>query len=64
MAQQHGAGAHHAPHPYHLVDPSPWPILGAFGGFLLAFGAVAYMTPDVLGGGLVLWRVFAAGVAS
>ena len=25
--------AHAAPkHPYHLVDPSPWPIIGAFGG--------------------------------
>jgi cytochrome c oxidase subunit III len=27
-------------HPYHLPDPSPWPILGAFGGFLTVFGIV------------------------
>ena len=41
---------HHAPvyeegppHPYHLVRPSPWPILGAFAGGLLAVGAVLFM---------------------
>jgi len=27
-------------HPYHLPDPSPWPILGAFGAFLTLFGIV------------------------
>ncbi len=26
--------------PYHLVDPSPWPIIGALGGFLTVFGIV------------------------
>jgi hypothetical protein len=26
--------------PYHLVDPSPWPIIGAMGGFLTLFGIV------------------------
>ena len=26
--------------PYHLVDPSPWPIIGALGGFLTLFGIV------------------------
>ena len=25
-------------HPYHLVDPSPWPILGALAALVLAFG--------------------------
>src|SRR5271163_3165728 len=35
---------HAAPkHPYHLVDPSPWPILGAIGAGLLFGGAVLYM---------------------
>jgi cytochrome c oxidase subunit 3 len=29
--------------PYHLVDPSPWPIVGAFAGGLLAFGAIEAM---------------------
>ena len=26
--------------PYHLVDPSPWPIVGALGGFLTVFGII------------------------
>jgi cytochrome c oxidase subunit 3 len=26
--------------PYHLVNPSPWPLLGALGGFLFVFGIV------------------------
>jgi cytochrome c oxidase subunit 3 len=36
-------------HPYHLVDPSPWPLIGAFGGLLLAFSAVTFMHPDIFG---------------
>ncbi len=31
------------PHPYHIVRPSPWPLLGAFAGGLLALGMVLYM---------------------
>ncbi len=27
-------------HPYHLVDPSPWPIIAAAGGALLLFGII------------------------
>jgi cytochrome c oxidase subunit III len=27
-------------HPYHLPDPSPWPIMGALGGFLVVFGII------------------------
>jgi len=30
-------------HPFHLVDPSPWPFLGAMGAFGLTFGCVMYM---------------------
>lgn len=30
-------------HPFHLVDPSPWPALGAVGAFVLAYGGVEYM---------------------
>lgn len=30
-------------HSYHLVDPSPWPIVGALGGFMLTSGLVLYM---------------------
>ena len=27
-------------HPYHLPDPSPWPIIGSLGGFLTVFGII------------------------
>ena len=37
-------------HDYHLVDPSPWPALGALAGFTLTFGLVLFMHPDMLGG--------------
>jgi cytochrome c oxidase subunit 3 len=30
-------------HPYHLVEPSPWPILAAMSAFTLTFGGVLYM---------------------
>ena len=35
MADTHTVG-----HDYHLVDPSPWPVLGAIGAFLITAGAV------------------------
>ena len=31
------------PHPYHLVNPSPWPLLASLAAGLLAVGAVMYM---------------------
>ena len=42
MADAHSQ-AHGKNHPYHLVDPSPWPILGAVSAFVLAVGAITYM---------------------
>lgn len=30
-------------HPFHLVDPSPWPLLASIGVLALTFGAVMYM---------------------
>ena len=38
-------GAEPAPlhkHPYHLVDPSPWPIIGAFAGCALVMGIIMW----------------------
>ena len=29
-------------HPYHLVEPSPWPCLGAGGAFFITVGSVMY----------------------
>ena len=41
-------------HPYHLVDPSPWPLVSSFGAFLATSGGVAYMH-GYTGGGLALF---------
>ncbi|HUB44875.1 MAG TPA: cytochrome c oxidase subunit 3 [Acetobacteraceae bacterium] len=48
MSDAHGATVHHVPavessglkQPFHLVDPSPWPIIGAVGGFCTVFGII------------------------
>ena len=37
------ADAHKAHHDYHLVDPSPWPIVGSISAFILAVGAITWM---------------------
>ena len=34
-------------HPYHLVDPSPWPFLGSISAFVMAIGAVLYMHGEI-----------------
>jgi cytochrome c oxidase subunit 3 len=44
------AEAHAKNHQYHLVDPSPWPVIGATSAFALALGAIYYMH-----GGSLLW---------
>jgi cytochrome c oxidase subunit 3 len=41
-----------AKHPYHLVDLSPWPIMGAFSALALTFGMVMFMH-EAPGGALV-----------
>jgi cytochrome c oxidase subunit 3 len=43
------AEAHAKHHDYHLVDPSPWPLVGAVSAFVMAVGAV--MTMKSLAGG-------------
>ena len=37
------AEAHQPHHDYHLVDPSPWPAIGAVSAFILAIGAITWM---------------------
>ena len=37
------ATAHVKHHDYHLVDPSPWPIVGSISAFIMAVGAVTWM---------------------
>ena len=34
-------------HPYHMVDPSPWPAVGTASGFTIAVGAIIYMHYDM-----------------
>ena len=56
-------------HPYHLVDPSPWPALGALGAFLMMFGFALGMHPDMLGPGVesvlktINWWILLPGIA-
>ena len=38
MANTSDAGGSPYKHPYHLVDPSPWPLIGAFAGAALVLG--------------------------
>lgn len=49
-------------HPFHLVDPSPWPFLGASAAFFLTFGSVVYFHFSLsfflsLGASLVLFTM-------
>jgi len=45
-------------HPYHLVDPSPWPVLGAFSLLAVTIGAAMFMHKHT-GGGILLMIGFA-----
>ncbi|MEQ1790472.1 MAG: cytochrome c oxidase subunit 3, partial [Rickettsiales bacterium] len=42
----------HADHPYHLVNPSPWPALGSFALLLTMIGALMFMH-NKTGGGIL-----------
>ena len=37
------ADAHSKNHDYHIIDPSPWPLLGSIGALVMAIGAVLWM---------------------
>ena len=59
------AEGHAKNHDYHLVNPSPWPLIGAFSGFMLTTGAVFWMKGLTLGGlaiGPYLFGAAALGV--
>jgi len=53
------AEAHSRHHDYHLVDPSPWPVVGAGSVFLLAVGLITWMhhmfaaAPLIFGAGVI-----------
>ncbi len=44
-------------HPYHLVAPSVWPLVGAFAGGLITFGGVLWMH------GIEYWSFFVGAIA-
>ncbi|MGG7568353.1 cytochrome c oxidase subunit 3 [Rhodovulum sp. DZ06] len=48
--------AHEKNHDYHVLPPSPWPLLGSIGAFVMLFGAVMWMHDNG-------WLLFAAGFA-
>ncbi len=60
------ADAHAKQHDYHLVNPSPWPVLAALFAFTMAVGAIIFMKSANGGAGVFgvtgPW-VFAAGAA-
>ncbi|MEB8387500.1 cytochrome c oxidase subunit 3 [Rhodobacteraceae bacterium KMM 6894] len=39
--------AHEKNHDYHILTPSLWPLLGAVAGFVMLFGAVMWMSPQM-----------------
>ncbi|MBV1704172.1 MAG: cytochrome c oxidase subunit 3 [Hyphomicrobiales bacterium] len=63
MADAHAASGHAPGHDYHLVDPSPWPLVGSISAFTMAVGLVMSMKgieigalkagPFVLGAGFI-----------
>ncbi|MEM9027013.1 MAG: cytochrome c oxidase subunit 3 [Pseudomonadota bacterium] len=47
------AQGHTKEHDYHLVDPSPWPIVASVGTLVLAIGAIAWMRTVSTGEGIL-----------
>ncbi len=42
------SGAHEKNHEYHIIDPSPWPIITSVGAFIMAFGAMMAMHFEIM----------------
>jgi cytochrome c oxidase subunit 3 len=55
------AEAHAKHHDYHLVDPSPWPLIGSISAFVMMVGAVFWMKSMTLGGIAAGPYLFGAG---
>jgi len=45
-------------HAFHLVDPSPWPLLSSFTMLIVTFGTVLYMHGYIKGDLLYKWGIF------
>jgi cytochrome c oxidase subunit III len=46
-------------HSYHLVEPSPWPAVGAMAAFVLAIGSIMYMHEMPFGGWIAIFGFLA-----
>jgi Heme/copper-type cytochrome/quinol oxidase, subunit 3 len=57
----HSAAPHIKDHDYHLVDASPWPLIGAISAFVLAVGAVSLMKDLEISGHRLGAYIFGAG---
>jgi cytochrome c oxidase subunit 3 len=57
------ADSHAKHHDYHLVDPSPWPVLASVGALMMALGAIGWMRtlPSDPASGLVLFGLLIRG---
>jgi cytochrome c oxidase subunit III len=56
------ADGHAKNHDYHLVDPSPWPLVGATSALIMAIGAIMSMKGMTLGGLKAGPMILGAGV--
>ena len=56
------AEAHAKNHDYHLVDPSPWPLIGAVSAFLMASGFVTWWKDLTIAGMHLGPFIFGAGI--
>ena len=61
------ADGHAKHHDYHLVNPSPWPLVGSVAAFMLAVGAIVWMKTAAAGSPPLLGMrgpvLFACGMA-
>ncbi|GJD50643.1 Cytochrome c oxidase subunit 3 [Methylobacterium crusticola] len=57
------AEAHPKHHDYHLVNPSPWPLIGSISGFLMTSGGVLWMKSMTIANMAIGPYVFFTGVA-
>jgi cytochrome c oxidase subunit 3 len=60
MSETHAV--HEAKHPYHLVDPSPWPVVGSIAALVLTGGLVMFMHGIWGAGGTVIMALGIIGV--
>lgn len=59
------ADSHAKHHDYHLVDPSPWPVLASIGALIMAIGAITWMrtVPADPESGLKLFGILLRGAS-